>query len=92
MSHYKQHMDGLQKKVNFLKLVEKNKSTFDFSNSQYRNTFYNDHENGLVGSRPNRPSDYTTQQQRVSNSVNIINSSNQYIRSATKSMTKSNKK
>ena len=46
-AYYQEHMQGLQNKINFLNKLEKSgsKSTFDYNNTQYRNTFYNNHEN-----------------------------------------------
>lgn len=89
-SHHSEHMQNLQNKINFLNKLEKSgtKSTFNFTDDQYRNTFYNDHENGLVGSRPNRPSDYTTHNQRTSNAQTVIKSSNQYLSNASKQLAK----
>lgn len=86
-----QYKQNLQNKINFLNKLEKSgaSKTFNFNDTAFRNTFYNDHENGLVGSRPNRPSDYTTQTQRTTNSQKIINSSNQYFKSASKNLPKS---
>lgn len=77
MSH-KQYMDHLQKKINFMNKI--NPSTFDFSNPGYRNTFYNDQENELVGNRPNKPSDYTSSTTRKYNQSNYVKSSNAYMK------------
>jgi hypothetical protein len=89
-AYYQEHMQGLQNKINFLNKLEKSgsKSTFDYNNTQYRNTFYNNHENGLVGSRPNRPSDYTSQAQRISSAQSQIRTSNQWLASAGKQLSK----
>ncbi len=88
MSYHKQYMDNLNKKVNFINQLEnsKHKNTFDYNNAGFRNTFYNNQENSLVGSRPNKPSDYTTQTQRITNSKNNISNSNQYITNTSKSL------
>lgn len=85
---HKDYMSGLESKVNFLnQLANSNqRKTFDYANAGYANTFYNNQENGLVGSRPNRPSDYTTQSQRVASSAANVKLSNQYVQSAGKSL------
>lgn len=87
-SYHQEYMQNLQNKINFLNQLEKSKSksTFDYNNTGYRNTFYNDQENGKISSRPNKPSDYTTQAQRIENSRQIINTSNQYISNTSKSL------
>jgi hypothetical protein len=92
--YHNQYKQNLQNKINFLNKLEKSGTvkTFNFNDVGFRNTFYNDHENGLVGSRPNRPSDYTTQTQRITNSQKIINTSNQYLQSASKNLSKSSTK
>ena len=77
MSH-QQYMNHLQNKINYINQI--NPSTYDFSNPGYQNTFYNSQENGLVGNRPNLPSDYTSASTRQSNQTNYINSSNAYMR------------
>ena len=74
-NYHKQYMQDLQNKVDYVNNI--NASNFDFSNSGYRNTFYNNQENGLIGNRPNKSSDYTSFEQRISNSMSNI-SSNAY--------------
>jgi len=60
--NYNKYMKNIQHKINYTNSI--NPSTFDFSNSDYQSTFYNSHENGQVGNRPNLPSDYTNQTTR----------------------------
>lgn len=81
---HKEYMDGLQNKVNFLNQLSSSnqKNTFDYSDKGFTNTFYNSGENGQVGSRPNRPSDYKTESQRIANSQKSVSASNNYINSS----------
>ena len=75
----KEYMKNIKNKINYANNI--NAKTYDFSNTGYRNTFYNDQENGKVGNRPNRPSDYTTQTQRKNNTMNNIKTSNNFLTS-----------
>jgi len=77
-NYNKQYDKFLQNKIKFANSI--NPNTFNFNDPMYRNIFYNDHENGLIGNRPNKPSDYTTIEQRTNNSINFMNSSNSYMK------------
>ena len=78
-SNYRtEYMKNLQNKTDYANSI--NPKTYDFSNSGFRNTFYNDQENGFVGSRQNKPSDYTTTEQRTSNSMKNISTSNAFMK------------
>lgn len=95
MSQYhKEHSNFIKNQINFLNKLEKSgkSSTFDYNSPGFRNAFYNDNENGLIGTgRPNLPSDYTSQSQRINNSMSHIKSCNQYLRQASKSLNSTSK-
>jgi hypothetical protein len=80
MSSRKQYKQSLQNKVDYANNI--NPSTYDFSNSGYRSTFYNDNstENNIGTGRPNYSYDYTSSSQRASNQNSNISSSNTYMR------------